>query len=399
MKSIRELYKIGFGPSSSHTMGPQKACILFKESFPSAVQFKVILYGSLSLTGKGHLTDEVIKKTLGNVEVVFDNSFPFSHPNTLEIYGYKEDSTYDFWRVYSIGGGSIQVEGQDINIDPDIYPHHSFDEIKEYCTTENIRLYEYVERFEGISIWPFLDEVYQSMMNSIQEGLSKEGFLPGVLHVKRKAKQLLKKVFENEPSEITESRLVSAYAYAVAEENASGGTVVTSPTCGASGVLPAVMKYMKEKHKFKKQTCLNGLATAGLIGNLIKHNASISGAIAGCQAEIGSACAMAASLHAEFFKLSLHQIEYASEIALEHHLGLTCDPVLGYVQIPCIERNAVAALRAIDACGLSYFLSESRKISLDMVIETMYQTGKDIHTKYRETGTGGLAQLYTKIKG
>ncbi|MGD9909547.1 MAG: L-serine ammonia-lyase, iron-sulfur-dependent, subunit alpha [Candidatus Izemoplasmatales bacterium] len=399
MKSIRELYKIGYGPSSSHTMGPQKACVLFQQTFPDTVRFKVILYGSLALTGKGHLTDEIIKKTLGDVEVEFNKSFPFSHPNTFEIYGYTLDNTEYFWRVYSIGGGSIQIEGEETFPSPSIYPHHSFDEIKKYCEQENIRLYEYVERFEGKEIWIFLDEIYRSMMNTINQGLSKEGTLPGILKVKRKAKQLLEKVFENEPSEITESRLVSAYAYATSEENASGEIVVTAPTCGASGVVPAVMRYMKEKHHFKKQTCLHALATAGIIGNIIKHNASISGAVAGCQAEIGSACSMGAALHAELFKLSLHQIEYAAEIAMEHHLGLTCDPVLGYVQIPCIERNAVAALRAIDACGLSFFLSESRKISFDMVVETMYQTGKDIHTKYRETGIGGLAELYTKIKG
>jgi len=380
-------------------MGPQKACSLFKTNFPDATSFKVILYGSLALTGRGHLTDAIIKKTLDNVEVVFDYRFPFDHPNTLEIYGYSPNQEPYFWRVYSIGGGSIHIEGVDQLDEPDIYPHQSFDEIKAYCETQNLRLYEYVEHFEGKTIWTFLDQVYQTMNQAIERGLSKEGVLPGELKVKRKAKQLLIKVFENEPSEITESRLVSAYAYAVSEENASGEIVVTAPTCGSSGVVPAVMRYMKEKHHFKKDTVLKALATAGLIGNIIKHNASISGAIAGCQAEIGSACAMAAAMHAELFRLSITQIEYAAEISLEHHLGLTCDPVLGYVQIPCIERNAVAALRAIDACGLSFFLSESRKISLDMVIETMYQTGKDIHTKYRETGIGGLAQLYTKIKG
>ena len=399
MKSIRELYKIGYGPSSSHTMGPQKACSLFKESYPDAIRFKVILYGSLALTGRGHLTDQIIKKTLDNVEVVFDYTFLFDHPNTLEIYGFSSDEKSYFWRVYSIGGGSISIEGVKQDDEIEVYPHQTFDEIKSYCISKNIRLYEYVEHYEGKDIWNFLSTVYNTMNQAIDRGLSREGVLPGELRVKRKAKQLLTKVFENEPSEITESRLVSAYAYAVSEENASGEIVVTAPTCGASGVVPAVLRYMKEKHHFKKDTCLKALATAGLIGNIIKHNASISGAIAGCQAEIGSACAMGAALHAELFKLSLNQIEYAAEISLEHHLGLTCDPVLGYVQIPCIERNAVAALRSIDACGLSYFLSESRKISLDMVIETMYQTGKDIHTKYRETGIGGLAQLYTKIKG
>jgi len=397
MKSIKELYKIGHGPSSSHTMAPQKACAAFLQEHPNCDRYKVILYGSLAMTGKGHLTDAVILQTLPRCEVEFVFQFPFEHPNTFEIYGYSKDSEPVFWRVYSIGGGSYQIEGIESSSSPDIYPHHSFHEIKQYCQSENISLSEYVERYEGKDIWVFLNEVYLTMNQAIGRGLSVSGVLPGELKVKRKAKQLLNKVFENEPSEITESRLVSAYAYAVAEENASGGIVVTAPTCGSSGVVPAVMRYMKEKHKFKKDTCLKALATAGLIGNIIKHNASISGAIAGCQAEVGSACAMAAALHASLFRLSISQIEYAAEISLEHHLGLTCDPVLGYVQIPCIERNAVAALRAIDACGLSFFLSDSRKISLDMVIETMYQTGKDIHTKYRETGIGGLATLYTKI--
>jgi len=380
-------------------MGPQKACLQFKEKHPDASTFKVILYGSLALTGKGHLTDYVIKKTLNDVEVVFDESFHQSHPNTLEIYGYSKTGKTYFSRVFSVGGGSVLIEGEEDYISKEVYPHQTFDEIKKHCQEFNLTLYEYVEKFEGPDIWNFLHTIYQVMNDSIDRGLRNEGILPGVLGIRRKAKQLLNKVFENEPSEITESRLVSAYAYAVAEENASGNLVVTAPTCGSSGVLPSVLRYMKEKHHFKKETCIKALATAGLIGNLIKHNASISGAIAGCQAEIGSASAMAASMHAQLFNLSINQIEYAAEISLEHHLGLTCDPVLGYVQIPCIERNAVGALRAIDACGLAFFLSKSRKISLDMVIETMYLTGKDIHTKYRETGIGGLALLYTKIKG
>lgn len=398
MKSIRDLYKIGVGPSSSHTMGPQKACALFLEKHPTATRFRVTLYGSLALTGKGHLTDVAILRTLPHTEVVFEPTFPFPHPNTLDIEGWDDRDARFFWRVTSVGGGSIRIDGETFVELPEVYPHQNFDEVKTYCETENITLPEYVERFEGPEIWLFLDRVYRQMMNTIDQGLTKEGVLPGRLKVERKAKQLLSKTFPHEPAEITESRLVSAYAYAASEENASGHTVVTAPTCGASGVVPAVLKYMKEKQRFKKETCLRALATAALIGNIVKTNASISGAIAGCQAEIGTACSMAAAMHAQLFRLSIRQIEYAAEIAMEHHLGLTCDPVLGYVQIPCIERNAVAALRAIDACGLSFFLAESRKISFDMVVETMYQTGKDIHNKYRETGEGGLASLYTKIE-
>ncbi len=399
MKSIRELYKIGYGPSSSHTMGPQKACELFQKKYPGLHKFKVILYGSLAMTGKGHLTDYVIKKTLGDVEVVFDDQFVLWHPNTLDIIGYDALDHEFTMRVYSVGGGSIKVENEESNDLPEIYPHHTFAEVKNFCMQNKLRLYEYVERFEGNDIWVFLDNIFKQMMDTIKRGLGTQTIIPGELHVKRKAKQLLNSELENESPEMRESRLVSAYAYAVAEENASGGIVVTAPTCGSSGVVPAVLKYMQEKHNFNNQACLQALATAGLIGNIIKHNASISGAIAGCQAEIGSASAMAATLHSELFELSLNQIEYAGEISLEHHLGLTCDPVLGYVQIPCIERNAVGAMRAIDSSRLAFFLSESRKISLDMVIDTMYQTGKDIHTKYRETGIGGLALLYQKIKG
>lgn len=398
MKSIKELYKVGYGPSSSHTMGPQRACELFMTEFPDATSFKVVLFGSLSLTGKGHLTDLIIKKTLVNVDIEFSIDELPIHPNTMDIYGYNNQEQVGYWRVYSVGGGTIVIEGQEKQESRDVYPHQTFDQIKNYCQTNQITLYEYVEQMEGHDIWAFLDQIYKAMMDSIDRGLQAEGTLPGKLKVKRKAKQLLVKVMENEPSEITESRTVSAYAYAVSEENASGNIVVTAPTCGASGVLPAVLKYMKEKHRFSKKRCLQALATAGLIGNIIKHNASISGAIAGCQAEIGSASAMGASMHAQLFRLSIEQIEYAAEISLEHHLGLTCDPVLGYVQIPCIERNAVGALRAIDACGLAFFLPKYHKLSFDMVVETMYLTGRDLHNKYRETGIGGLALLYHKIK-
>ncbi|MFP4078012.1 MAG: L-serine ammonia-lyase [Candidatus Izemoplasmataceae bacterium] len=394
MKSIRDLYKIGRGPSSSHTMGPEKACKIFKERYPDA-SYKAYLYGSLSLTGKGHLTDVIIRHVLGDVEVHFKSDFIDVHPNTMDLEAYEDGVLVGSMRVYSVGGGTIEIEGEPHIEKPDVYPHASFDAIKQYCERENIRLYEYVERFEGKEIYDFLKVVWDTMLASIDHGLSEEGLLPGDLKVQRKAKSLLKKTSKNEPSEIRESRLVSAYAFAVNETNASGGIVATAPTCGASGTVPSVLKYMKERHGFSEMAVLRALATAGVIGNVIKHNASISGAEAGCQAEVGSACSMAASAHAELFKLSLDQIEYASEIALEHHLGLTCDPIGGYVQIPCIERNAVAALRAIDACGLAYFLSDSRKISFDLVVETMFETGKDMPANYRETSCGGLARKYS----
>jgi len=394
MKSIRALYKIGKGPSSSHTMGPEKAAKLFRSKFP-ADTYKVVLYGSLALTGKGHLTDRVIEDTLKDVNVVFSSDFIDEHPNTLDFFAYDENKLeIGFMRVYSIGGGTILIEGEPHTEAEDVYPHRSFEEIMVYCKEENIRLPEYVERFEGKDIRSFLRTIWHVMERSIEEGLSREDTLPGELRVVRKAKSLYDKIIKKEPSEIRESRLVSAYAFAVNEMNASGGTIVTAPTCGASGTMPAVLRYMKERHKFTEEDIIDALAAAGIIGNIIKHNASISGAEAGCQAEVGSACSMAAAAHAELFDLTLDQIEYAAEIALEHHLGLTCDPILGYVQIPCIERNAVAALRAIDACGLAYFLSDSRKISFDLVVDTMFETGKDMPANYRETACGGLAKKY-----
>lgn len=393
MKSIRELYKIGRGPSSSHTMGPAKACEIFKARH-DADHYRVILYGSLSLTGKGHLTDRVIKETLKEVDVIFSSDFIDAHPNTMDLIAYKDDEEIDRARVYSIGGGIIRFEGETFEETAHVYPHQTFLEIKEYCMNEKITLAEYVLRFEGEEIKPFLENIWIAMKQSIENGLSRQGVLPGELKVERKARYLFVNQMKNEPAEIFENRMVSAYAFAVNETNASAGLVVTAPTCGASGTMPAVLKYMQERHRFKDEKIIKALMTAGIIGNVIKHNASISGAEAGCQAEVGSACSMAAAAHASLFNLSLNQVEYAAEIALEHHLGLTCDPVLGYVQIPCIERNAVAALRAIDACGLAYFLSDSRKISFDMVVETMFETGKDMPANYRETSCGGLAKKY-----
>jgi len=393
MKSIKELYKKGRGPSSSHTMGPEKAAIIFKKRYPDA-RYRVFLYGSLSLTGKGHLTDKVIKDTLGDVDIVFSSDFIDKHPNTLDFFAYKDGEEIGTMRVYSVGGGSIRVEGEEMTETADVYPHQSFSEILTYCHAENIRLSTYVERFEDKHIRDFLLDIWQTMQASIDEGLEMTGVLPGKLEVQRKAKVLYDKIIKKEPNEIRESRLVSAYAFSVNEMNASGGIIVTAPTCGASGTLPAVLRYMKERHGFSDDDIIDALAVAGIIGNVIKHNASISGAEAGCQAEVGSACSMAAAAHAELFNLTLDQIEYAAEIALEHHLGLTCDPIMGYVQIPCIERNAVAALRAIDACGLAYFLSDSRKISFDLVVETMFETGKDMPANYRETACGGLAKKY-----
>ncbi|AIO18885.1 L-serine dehydratase 2 [Candidatus Izimaplasma bacterium HR1] len=392
MESIRELYKIGRGPSSSHTIGPERICNRVKSEY-DADRYKVVLYGSLSLTGKGHLTDKVIEDILENVEVVFSSNCDIEHPNTMDVLVYKGDELIANDRYYSIGGGSILKQGDKYEESKHIYPHKNFDEIQKYCKENNLRLYEYVYKYEDKDFKEFLETIWFQMKDSINLGLHTEGVLPGELEVVRKARSLL---YNQNLTTSNQLRLVSAYAYAVSEVNANSGTVVTAPTCGASGVLPSVLYYLRDIHKFSDIRILDALATAGLIGNIIKHNASISGAEAGCQAEVGTACSMAAAAHSELFNNNIDTIEYAAEIALEHHLGLTCDPVKGHVQIPCIERNAVAAHRAINASELSFLLMGSRKISFDTVVHTMMETGKDLNENYRETSIGGLAKYYKK---
>lgn len=398
MKSLKELYKIGYGPSSSHTMGPEKAIKFFSKEYPDCDSFKVILYGSLALTGSGHGTDAVLKKSVNKpVEIVFDKeSTNIPHPNTMELYALKNGEITAFWRVFSIGGGAIKIDGKDAFESEDIYPHTTFADIRAYCEEKEITLPQYVEEIEGAEIWDYLAEVWDAMLKSIKSGLKAEGTLPGILGTTRKAKILYKKKHIDETPETKEHRIVCSYAFAVSEENAAGNEIVTAPTCGACGVLPATLKYVQEKHTFSDRKVLEALATAGLIGNLIKNNASISGAECGCQAEIGSACSMAAAGVAELYEMDLDQIEYAAEVAMEHHLGLTCDPIAGLVQIPCIERNAVAAMRALNAVSLANFLTHTRMISFDTVVNTMYQTGKDLRKEYRETSEGGLAKVFKK---
>lgn len=397
MASIKELYRIGRGPSSSHTIGPERACFLFKEKNPSADSFKAVLYGSLAQTGKGHGTDKTIIHTFAplKVKIEFDyNKADLPHPNTMELFAYKNGKETDRRTVSSVGGGKIVMEGMDIEENQNLYPLHTFDEICTYCKENNIRLWQYVEKIESADIRKFLSKVWEAMKAAIKAGISDSGELPGGLHVQKKAKHLFEQTHIDESAETKENRLVCAYAFAVSEQNASAETIVTAPTCGASGVLPAVLYYMQQKKGFSDDDIINALATASVIGNLIKTNASISGAECGCQAEIGSACSMAAAALGELFSMNLEQIEYAAEVALEHHLGLTCDPIYGLVQIPCIERNAVAAMRAINAVNLANFLTNTRKISFDLVVQTMYETGKDLSKHYRETSTGGLAKLY-----
>ena len=397
MPTIRELYKIGRGPSSSHTMGPEKASFIFKARYPDADSFKAILYGSLARTGKGHMTDFSIIETMKPkiCEVEFDyTTTDIPHPNTLDIIGYKDGREIGKLRFMSVGGGQIKIEGESLKENENLYPHHSFDEIKKYCDEHEIRLWQYVEMVEGKEIFDFVLEVWEQMQKTVKSGISKMGVIPGRLGVQKKANHLYNQHHIDETNETRENRMVASFAFAVGEENACGETIVTSPTCGASGVVPAVMCYYKKKRDFSDEDIVHALETAALIGNLVKTNASISGAECGCQAEIGTACAMASAGLAELLGMNLSQIEYAAEIAIEHHLGLTCDPIYGLVQIPCIERNAVAAMRAINAVNLANFLTDTRKISFDLVVDTMYETGKDLSKLYKETAEGGLSKLY-----
>ncbi len=397
IKSIKSVFKIGYGPSSSHTMGPSFAAADFMAKFPTADFIKVILYGSLAKTGKGHGTDRAIIDTLSNIknEVVFDIDTPTDfHPNTVDFIAFENEKEIGSKRYYSIGGGEIATDDRKDVINKEVYIEKNFTEIAEYCKTHNIRLSDYVFQREGDDIKPFLYSVWCTMQNAIEEGLSKRGILPGGLNVERKAQFLYNQKHIDESPQTRENRLVCSYAFAVSEQNADCGIIVTAPTCGSCGVVPAVLKYMKDKNHFSDDDIIRALAVAGLIGNIVATNASISGAECGCQAEIGTACCMASAALCELFEMGIDQIEYAAEVAMEHHLGLTCDPVGGLVQIPCIERNAVAAMRAINALSLANFLYGSRKVSFDVVIETMYQTGKDLSHLYRETSEGGLAKLY-----
>ena len=402
MQSLREIYKIGRGPSSSHTIGPERAVKIMKSEYAEADLFKVTLYGSLAFTGKGHGTDTVILKTAAPIkcEVVFDTQTPCEvHPNTMDIEAYRGKKLLGKKRIYSVGGGSVKIEGESFEkyekyADDNIYKLNSFKEISEYCKGKNIRIWEYVVECEGEDILEYLSKVWDRMKQTIHEGLTTTGILPGCLGTHRRAQHLFNQRHIDESAQTRENRLVCSYAFAASEQNAAGGVIVTAPTCGACGVVPSVLKYMQDMRGFSDEEIIHALATGGIIGNLIKKNASISGAECGCQAEIGSACSMAAAALAELFGMGIEQIEYAAEVAMEHHLGLTCDPIAGLVQIPCIERNAVAAMRAINALSLANFLADSRKISFDLVVETMYNTGKDLLNGYRETSSGGLAKFY-----
>ncbi len=396
METLTELYKIGRGPSSSHTIGPERACLEFKIRNPEADNFKVILFGSLAKTGKGHGTDSVIEKTFApkECEIEFDTiKTDLPHPNTMHMFAYKNGECISDIRVMSVGGGNIEFEGKERNLPKLCYPHSTFAEIRDFCISNNMELWQYVEHFEGKEIWNHMSLVWETMKESIHKGLGDEGILPGGLDVYKKAKHLIENKQANENERTRENRKVCAYAFAVSEQNAMGETVVTAPTCGSSGVVPSVLYYHNEQMGITSYEIEHALATAGIIGNLIKTNASISGAECGCQVEVGTACAMAAAALGQLMHISIDKIEYAAEIAIEHHLGLTCDPICGLVQIPCIERNAVAAMRAINAVNLAHLLYDTRKISFDRVVQTMKETGRDMPDAYKETSEGGLAKI------
>lgn len=379
-------------------MGPRAAAMQFGGRNAGAASFEVTLYGSLAATGKGHMTDVAILDTLtpiAPVEIVWEPTvfLPF-HPNGMKFVAKSDDGRIvDEWTVYSVGGGQIAEEGDRRGESEEIYQMGTLSEILEWCDRTGRTYWEYVEECEGPEIWHYLDRVWQTMQQSVERGLDREGVLPGPLGLRRRAATYHVRA-SGYKSNLQSRGLVFAYALAVSEENASGGEIVTAPTCGSCGVLPAVLYHLQKSRGFSDARIHRALATAGLIGNIVKHNASIAGAEVGCQGEVGVACAMAAAAANQLFGGSPAQIEYAAEMGLEHHLGMTCDPVCGLVQIPCIERNAYAAARALDANLYSAFTDGAHRVSFDRVVEVMKQTGHDLPSIYKETGEGGLARTW-----
>lgn len=402
MKTIKELYRIGYGPSSSHTMGPRKAAEMFLERHPEAAQFKVTLYGSLAATGVGHMTDVAIIDTLkptAPTEIVWKPKvfLPF-HPNGMTFAAYNADNKLiENWTVYSVGGGALSEAEHSLAVESaEIYDMNRMTEILLWCERTGKSYWEYVSECEESDIWDYLAEVWKTMREAIQRGLDAEGVLPGSLNLRRKASTYYIKASGYKQS-LHSRGLVFSYALAVSEENASGGKIVTAPTCGSCGVVPAILYHLQTSRGFSDTRILRALATAGVIGNIVKTNASISGAEVGCQGEVGVACAMASAAANQLFGGSPAQIEYAAEMGLEHHLGMTCDPVCGLVQIPCIERNAMAAARALDANIYSTFTDGIHRVSFDKVVEVMKQTGHDLPSLYKETSEGGLAKDYRQM--
>ena len=398
MESMRELFKIGVGPSSSPTMGPPGAALKISEMYPEATHFHVDLHGSLALTGKGHLTDYIIEKTFAPKPVQFSfksEELPF-HPNGMIVHVYKDDVEMKTVEVYSIGGGSILFKGDLAQEPVQVYQQNTMKEILDYVDVHGISLYDYVLENEGEDFDHFLSDILEAMFESVENGLKKEGVIQGKLKLKRVAKSMFQQA-QNTRREADRERLfISSYAYAVSEENADGGQIVTAPTCGASGIMPAILYYCYKQLHIEKKDLIKALAIGGLFGNVVKTNGTISGADGGCQAEVGTACAMAAATMAWIYELNNSLIEYAAEMGLEHNLGLTCDPVGGYVQIPCIERNGYGSLRALDAAMLAKQLGYLRKnkVSFDTIVKVMKETGKDLSSDYKETSLGGLAKEF-----
>lgn len=400
MKSLKELYRIGKGPSSSHTMGPQKAAQTFAAHNKDAKSFEVTLYGSLAATGRGHMTDVAIDEVLRPIaplSIVWQPKvfLPY-HPNGMKFVAFDaEGNRMNEWICYSVGGGALS-EGEKsrwFNNKREVYQKNTLHEIQQWCENHGRGYWEYVDECEDEDIWEYLMEVWRAMQESVERGIDHEGALPGPLKLPRKGPIYYVKASGYKQS-LQSRALVYAYALSVSEENASGGTIVTAPTCGSCGVLPAVLYHLANGHKFSDTRILHALATAGIFGNVVKQNASISGADVGCQGEVGVACAMASAAACQLFGGSPSQIEYAAEMGLEHHLGMTCDPVCGLVQIPCIERNAFAATRALDANLYASFSDGTHSVSFDRVVKVMKQTGHDLPSLYKETSTGGLAQAY-----
>ena len=395
MESIKKIYRIGYGPSSSHTMAPRRAAQIFLENNADAASFHVTLYGSLAATGRGHLTDVAILDVLSPVAPTHIEWLPKvvlpEHPNGMKFEAFDADGNLkNEWTTFSLGGGALSDDAHD---DEKIYDKQNLQEILDWCRSNGLSFWEYVEQCEGHDIWDYLAQVWQVMQDAIKRGLETEGLLPGGLGVRRKAGDYFIHA-HNSVQQLHNRGLVYAYALAVIEENAGGGLIATAPTCGSCGVLPSVLYYMKENVGLPDARILRALATAGLVGNVVKRNASISGAQVGCQGEIGVACAMAAAASCQLSGGSIAQIEYAAEMGLEHHLGLTCDPVCGLVQIPCIERNAFAATRAYDASTYAMFSDGSHRVPFDNVVQAMRETGHDIPNLYKETSEGGLAKTY-----
>lgn len=401
MKTIKEIYRIGHGPSSSHTMAPRFASEQFLARHKDAKRFEVTLYGSLAATGKGHLTDQAIIKVFepfAPVAILWkpDIFLPY-HPNGMTFKAFDEcEALIEEWTVYSVGGGALEEEGKKAEL-PDIYPITKMTDILNWCEDSGKAYWEYVQDVEKDPyLMDYLEQVWHTMQDAVERGLQTEGRLPGPLNLPRKAATYHIKA--NGYQHTLKNRgLVFSYALAVSEENASGGKIVTAPTCGSCGVLPSVLYHGSKAYDFSKARILRALATAALVGNIAKTNASISGAEVGCQGEVGVACAMAAAAVCQLFGGSCAQIEYAAEMALEHHLGMTCDPVCGLVQIPCIERNAFAAARAMDANIFATFTDGTHRVSYDKVVETMKKTGHDMPLLYRETSMGGLADEYEQM--